>query len=310
MVSVGGFFAQLYLKADQASFDRSKKEMTEIEKSVKKTGQEFDAFVGKAVKGLLTLGAAAVGAAGAIAMMQAKQAIVAVRANLGTNEFVNFGNTIKMLSGNADTFIASMSGMQSAFDNIKLGDADEFQKMATSLALLGNATGDRSLNINKLQGMSQGDRAASIARSVETTNYKTEAGRNALTLADRMLPGLGDALVAARNAGKTFSQVYADASSFRSVTSSTMANSSKNAYELNKVGSVIGQIGESGLEKILTALRPSIEAISKYLIAHEKDFDKFLDEEGLTFFYKHRVARLISLIIFILAFLIIVFSVT
>jgi hypothetical protein len=279
MVGVGGFFAALYLKADQASFDRSKKELGEIEKQTKKTGQEFDAFVGKAVKGLLTVGAAAIGAAGALAMMQAKQNVVATRANLGTTEFVNFGNAIKMLSGNADQFVQSMSGMQSAFDNIKLGDADEFQKMATSLALLGQATG-KDLDINKLQGMTQAQRAQAIASSVESTNYKTESGRNALTLADRMLPGLGDALVAARNAGKTFAQAYADASSFRMVNNSTMSNSSKNAYELNKVGSVVGQIAESGLEKVLTALRPSIERISNYLIAHEKDFDKFFTQIG------------------------------
>lgn len=279
MVSLGGFFAQLVLKADQASFDRSKKELGEIEKQTKKTGQEFDAFVVKAVKGLLTVGAAAVGAAGALAMMQAKQNVVATRANLGTAEFVNFGNAIKMLSGNADQFIQSMSGMQSAFDNIKLGDADAFQKMATSLALLGQATG-KNLDINQLQGMTQEQRTQAIAASVESTNYKTESGRNALTLADRMLPGLGDALVAARNAGRTFAQVYADASNFRMVNNSTMSNSSKNAYELQKTGAVLGQIGESGLEKILTALRPTIQKISDFLIAHEKDFDKFFTSIG------------------------------
>lgn len=276
----------MHLKSDQASFDKSQKDLKAIQEQVKKTGAEFTSFVGNTIKGLTAIGAAALGVAGAFAMMQAKQNIAATRANLTTNEFVNFGNAIKMLSGNADQFITSMSDMQSAFDNIKLGDSDAFQKMATNLALLGQATGI-NLDVRKLQGMDQGDRARAIAASVEKTNYKTEAGRNALTLADRMLPGLGDALVAARNAGKSFSQVYNEAASFRAVTSSTMANSSRNAYEINKLGTVGGQVLESGLEKVLTALRPTIEKISAYLIAHEKDFDKFFTDigkilEGLT----------------------------
>jgi hypothetical protein len=249
-----------------------------LQSDIKKTGEGFKSFVGDAVAGMLKIGAAVIGASAAMAIMQSKQLATANRANISSAAFTNFSLTIKSLQGDSEQFINSMSEMQKTFDNLA-PNSQPFQELAKNLALLSIYSKDKSLDITKLQGLDQTGRVMALASAIEKSKPGKDR-RESENIVDSIMPGLSNAVEQARVLGKSFAQVYNDQSAGRAVTGATMTGNAKNAYALSTVGNVGTQIIESGLEKVLTALRPSIEKISTYLINHEKDFDQFFTQVG------------------------------
>src|SRR5574344_1845354 len=101
-INVGGFFANLSLKSDKASFDESKKQLKGVEDQTKKTGIEFDTFTKNAIKGLVALGAAAMGSAYAVSNIQAKMELTATKAGMGYTEFNKFSSALKLVGVDSD----------------------------------------------------------------------------------------------------------------------------------------------------------------------------------------------------------------
>src|SRR5258708_4073055 len=112
MVNVGGFFASLQIKADTKSISDAVGAVDKIRESVSKAHEGFGTFIKGALQGLLALGAAALGASGAVAMIQAKNSISASIAGETAQQYTNWANAAHLVGVETNAINAAASKMQ------------------------------------------------------------------------------------------------------------------------------------------------------------------------------------------------------
>jgi hypothetical protein len=272
MVSVGGFFATLAMKADQATFDKSKKELGEIEKSTKKTGQEFEAFVGNAIKGLLALGAGALGAAGSVSMIQGKMTITAAKAGMTYTELNKVSTAFKLLGLDASTTTTKMAEVNAALNDYKMGrNPESYTKLATDLSILG-------INPQTFEKMTPTERIKTVSDTAQaqTDSGKRIAYRNA---ADNLL-GLGDMLLVFDEAGskyKTFNQLQAGAALKPMATG---ANAIANQQSITGLTTSMAGLWDSFGESMMKGFKPIIDALTNLIDKNGPAITAFFDNVG------------------------------
>ena len=256
--------------ADQASFDRSKKEVAEIEKSVKKTGAEFDKFVGNAVKGLLTLGAGALGAAGAVSMIQGKMTITAAKAGMTYTELNKVSTALKLIGLNSDGVSGKMAAVNSALSDYKMGkNTEAYTKLATDLALMhiDTATFEKMSPTERIKAVS--DRAQSQTDPGMRTAYRDAA---------EDLLGLGDMLLTFDQRGskyRSFAQLQSSANGKPMATGSdAMANSQAFTGLTTSLSGIWDIFGES----MAKGFRPIIESLTSFIDNHGPEIKNFFDD--------------------------------
>lgn len=275
-MSIGGFFATLSLKSDQASFDNSKKQLGEIEEKVKKTGLSFGTFVGDAIKGLTALGAAAVGAAYSVSQIQGKMAVSATGAGMKFEEYNKLAVAMSLVHGNMDELGAKLMSFEDTLSGLAIGrKGEEFAQLAKDLAIFGQ------VDINKFKALSQVGRLELISNMV--TSEKDPTKRKAMEFAAGNMFGASflttlQTFRSPNSEYKNFSQLWAQAG--KSATDQNGADALANMQAFNRLLTDLGQDFTLVGEKLGTAFRKPMKELMDYMEAHKADFSNFADGLG------------------------------
>ena len=272
-ISVGGFFANLSLKSDKESFNESKKDLKGIEDQTKKTGQEFESFTKGAIKGLLALGAAALGSAYAVSGIQAKMELTATKAGMGYTEFTKFSSALKLVGVDAGNVASKMATVNSALHDYKVGTKSEaLTTLAKNLALMG-------IDLREFSKLSATQQVQLIAQKAEAARG-TEKEVGMRDLADE-IAGLGDTLMAVQQKGSQYASVNALLAAGASATwASNQSDVTKNSQAFNSVKNQMDQMWKEFGETMGTSLRPLLEEFAQYIKDHKGEITGFFRDLG------------------------------
>jgi hypothetical protein len=270
-INVGGFFANLSLKSDKASFDESKKQLKGVEDQTKKTGIEFDTFTKNAIKGLVALGAAAMGSAYAVSNIQAKMELTATKAGMGYTEFNKFSSALKLVGVDSANVAGKMANVNSALNDFKVGkNSEALSGLAKNLALMG-------IDLKTFAGLTPTQQIEMIARKAEEAKG-TESEVGMRDLADE-IAGLGDVLMATQQGGseyKNFAELLAAGAS--ATWSSSQSDVTKNSQAFNSLTLQIEQMWKTFGEKMGNTFRPMINDIADFIESHKDEITGFFND--------------------------------
>ena len=272
-ISVGGFFANLSLKSDKESFDRSKKDLKELDAQTKKTGEDFESFTKGAIKGLLALGAAALGSAYAVSNIQAKMELTATKAGMGYNEFNKFSSALKLVGIDSSNVASKMAQVNSALNDFKVGkNSEALAGLAKNLALMG-------IDLKTFAGLSPTQQVELIAKKAESARG-TDREVGMRNLADEIM-GIGDTLMAIQQKGSQYSSFSALMAAGASAAWATnQSNVTKNAQAFNAVKNQMDQMWKEFGESMGTSLRPLLDDLANYIKEHKDDITAFFKDLG------------------------------
>ncbi len=273
MTGIGGFFATLKIQYDQSSSDKSKKEIKELGEQAKKTGAEFDKFVGNAIKGIIALGTAAAGSAYAVSNIQGKMALTAKSAGMSYTELNKWSSALKLIGLDSSGVAAKMTSVNEAISDYKIGfNTEAYESLAKDLALMG-------ISATKFAEMSPTERIMAVAGKAEAARG-TDKERAYLDLADKLL-GIGDLLMKETMAGTkypTTASLFAAGSA--GAWSSNAANITKNSEAFNALTNQMDQMWKSFGETMGTSFRPIIEDLTKFINDHKAEITAFFSNLG------------------------------
>lgn len=273
-MNVGGFFASLVLTTEKKSFDEGVAGIKRIGEGIKEADEHFGSFVKKSIQGLIAVTAAAIGAGGAISMIQSKALLSAQVAGMNTEAYTNWANAMKLVIGTADGFDAGAAKLQKTFTNI-VSDPQAYEKLAQNLALI-----SRSLNINDLSKMSNSDRIKTILDAASNGGDRGfEFSAN--LVGDVLGPQFTTLLYGLREQKATIGQKLTEADSLRAVSTGSQRDAMGNAQSLNRLGVAGEQVGDVALTAMLKALKPTLDGLTEFLVKNRDVITKAFETLGV-----------------------------
>jgi hypothetical protein len=273
-MNVGGFFASLVLTTEKKSFDEGVAGIKRIGEGIKEADENFGQFVKKSIQGLIAVTAAAIGAGGAISMIQSKALLSAQVAGMNTEAYTNWANAMKLVIGTADGFDAGAAKLQRTFTNI-VSDPQAYEKLANDLALI-----SRSLNITDLGKMSNSDRIKAIldtAASGGDRGFEFSANMVGSILG----PQFTTLLYGLREQKSSIGQKLNEADSLRAVSTSSQRDAMQNAASLNRLTVAGEQVGDVSLTALLKGLKPTLDSLTQWLIDNKETITKAFETLGI-----------------------------
>ena len=197
--NLGGFFVTLKMASDQASFDKSKKDLGEVKKQTKETKEEFIDFTSKAIAGLAAMGAAAISAAYEVAKIQGKTQLAAAKSGMTFSELQDWRNMLSLLTLDTNSLTQGFQNVYSAVNDFKGGfKTESWNALATNLALLG-------IQPSEFAKMKPGQQLMTVAGAVEKAPKDKQ--KSFLDIADAIFPGLGDVILQTKRKGTKYTSV-------------------------------------------------------------------------------------------------------
>jgi hypothetical protein len=273
MTGIGGFFATLKIQYDQASSDKSKKEIKELGEQAKKTGAEFDKFVGNAIKGIIALGTAAAGSAYAVSNIQGKMALTAKNAGMGYSELNKWSSALKLIGMDASNVTSKMTSVNEAISDYKIGlNTEAYESLAKDLSLMG-------IDVNKFAKMDATERILSVAGKAEAARG-TDKERAMLDLADKLL-GIGDILMTGTMAGTKYPTTASLLAAGAGATwGSNASDVTKNSQSFNAFKNQMDQVWKTAGETMANTFRPIIDDLTKFIKDHKAEIQAFFKDLG------------------------------
>ena len=271
---LGGFFATLSLRSDQAAFDKAMKELKAIEDLFVKSGRGIISFAGDITKGLLLVAGAATGAAYAISQIEGKTVVTATKAGFAFDQYNKLSTAMKMVGGDATGMAQKMSSVNDALVDYKMGRKTEnFTNLANELALLGN------INIDQFKALSPMDRIKLVDSKVQAQKDPDlkRAYRNA---ADDML-GLGDMELAFTLPGTkyhSFDELMTAAGKKPMLTNGVDAT--KNSQSVDSLTTSIDGVWKLAGDRMMDSFRPIIDQITDFIDKNQDKISSFFTNIG------------------------------
>ena len=274
--SVGGFFAAISLKPDQASFDATEKNLKNIESQFMKTGRGIISFAGDIVKSLVTIGGAAIGAAYSVSQIQGKMAVSATGAGMKFEEYNKWAVALGLIGGNIDDLSSKLTSFEDTLSGLSIGrKGEEYTRLAKDLAIFGQ------IDINKFKALSQTGRLELVSNAI--TNQSNPEKRQAMEFAAGEMFGQSFLRMVQtfRTPGSNYTNVgqllgQAGASSSAQSGSAGLANMQSFDRALTDISQSFKMLGEM----LGTQFRPVLDGLSKWIEANQSSIRKFFDDIG------------------------------
>jgi len=265
---VGGFFVNLKMLTDDASFSRG----TEGIKNI------TDGLTGLIEKGLAIAGVT-LGIKDLIetAAAQGQMLITAQQANMSADALANWEGVLNHVGGSMSAFTTAASTMNQEFEKMSFGGKAPADDFFLAIAQLG-------LSPEALKGEDQNKRMNDIMNAA--LNYKGPGGKDYARILVRQLgggmPGLESIfdylqLPSKDRNGATFASLQAKSSQEDFMNDSARGGAERGSAALRDLTTSLDSIKARLASDIMGALAPDIENLNKWLDAHKDDINNLLN---------------------------------
>ena len=275
--NIGGFFATLTLKHSADDFNKARKGMLDIGEATNKTGVIFKDFIGNAIKGLIGLEGAAVGAGYAVSNIQGKIAINAKAAGLGYQEYLKLSSALKLVGVDASGVADKMGNVNSAIASKFTTNAAPYQELGTKLALLG---GMKLPDFEKMTASQRLKWASDYYQSLpERTKKEQEYKKSKYDIINELF-GIGGALTSFSLKGSKYSS-WEDLMGKSGTWASNESDVVRSSQSYNALSSQMDQMWKEFGEKMGKSFSPIIDDIVGYIDKHKKEITDFFNNVGI-----------------------------